>query len=156
MQTQFLDVQTVVLTKGLDLEKDERKRHIHFSRDETMPFEVGAELGGGRFSQVHKITSSISKQEYARKKFRRGVGFRNESEIKSFKVELQVLKKIHHHHCVELVRNAFPVFHRLESSRIVLSDSYTGCQLHGFEVVRIDYLPCGRLQFEGVLRYYYQ
>ena len=107
LHDQFINTQTAVLTKGLDLEKDEKRKHAHFGRDEVLPFKVEDELGRGRFSQVHKVTSLISKRQYARKRFRRGNGLRNEAEIKSFKVELQILKKIDHHHCVELVGNLF-------------------------------------------------
>jgi hypothetical protein len=107
LHPQFLDVQKRVLTKSIDLEKDGGRKHASFGRDEALPFKVEKELGGGRFSQVHKITSMISKREFARKQFRRGAGLRNAAEIKSFMVELQVLKKIHHHHCVELVSCLF-------------------------------------------------
>lgn len=109
LHPQFFDVQNGVLTKGLDLETNSSRKHAHFGKTEVLPFKVEKELGGGRFSQVHRITSSISKREYARKQFRRGAGTRNAAEIKSFKVELQVLKKIHHHHCVELVSSVTPL-----------------------------------------------
>jgi len=103
VQGNFLDAQRVVLTKGLDFEKDENRKHAHFGRGDALPFKVENELGTGNFSQVHKITSLISKRAYARKQFRRGTGPRSEADIKNFKNELQILKKIHHHHCVELV-----------------------------------------------------
>jgi hypothetical protein len=103
MQEKFLDVQKVVLTKGLDLEKNQSKEHAHFGKGEALPFKVEEVLGEGGFSQVHKITSLISKRVYARKRFRRGTGPRSEAEISSFKNELKILKRIHHHHCVELV-----------------------------------------------------
>jgi hypothetical protein len=122
LHPQFLEAQKGVLTKGLDLERDEGRKHAHFGRDETLPFKVDKELGGGRFSQVHKVTSTITKREFARKQFRRGAGLRNAAEIKSFKVELQVLKKIHHHHCVELVSG--PHFYNSNP------DVITGRKLH--------------------------
>jgi hypothetical protein len=103
MQEKFLDVQKLVLTKGLDLEKDENKEHAHFGKGEALPFKVEEMLGEGGFSQVHKITSLISKRIYARKRFRRGTGPRSDAEISSFKNELKILKRIHHQHCVELV-----------------------------------------------------
>ena len=103
VQGNFLDAQRVVLTKGLDFETDENREHAHFGRGEALPFKVENELGAGNFSQVHKITSLISKRAYARKQFRRGSGPRSKAEIKNFKNELQILKKIRHHHCVELV-----------------------------------------------------
>ena len=103
VQGNFLDAQKVVLTKGLDFEKDENRDHAHFGRGDALPFKVENELGAGNYSQVHKITSLVSKRAYARKQFRRGTGPRSEADIKNFKNELQILKKIHHHHCVELV-----------------------------------------------------
>jgi hypothetical protein len=87
LQAQFLDVQACVFTKGLDLEKDKKKRHAHFGKNDTLPFDVSNLLGGGRLSQVHRIVSLISKREYARKRLRRRAGSRDEAEIKSFKVE---------------------------------------------------------------------
>ncbi|TAQ87572.1 hypothetical protein B7494_g4092 [Chlorociboria aeruginascens] len=98
----FLETQTAVLTKGLDLEKDERKMHAHFGRDEELPFKLGDALGAGAYSQVRKIVSISSKREYALKRFRR-TGLRKEAAIKSFKGELKILKRIHHQHCVELI-----------------------------------------------------
>jgi hypothetical protein len=47
MQENFLDVQKVVLTKGLDLEKDENKEHAHFAKGEALPFKVEEVLGEG-------------------------------------------------------------------------------------------------------------
>jgi hypothetical protein len=87
LQTQFLDVQACVFTKGLDLEKDKKKRHAHFGKNDALPFDVGNLLGGCRLSQVHRIVSLISKREYARKRLRRRAGSKDEAEIKSFKVE---------------------------------------------------------------------
>jgi len=89
LHPQFLDVQKRVLTKSIDLEKDGGRKHASFSSDEALPFKVEKELGAGRFSHVHKITSTISKREFAQKQFRRGAGLRNAAEIKNFMMELQ-------------------------------------------------------------------
>jgi len=103
IHTQFLDAQKAVLTKGLSLEKDDSRKHAQFGRGETLPFTVENELGVGRLSQVHKITSITSHRQFVRKRFQRWDVSRNAAEIEGFIVELQILKKIQHHHCVELV-----------------------------------------------------
>jgi serine/threonine protein kinase len=62
-----------------------------------------AKLGSGAHGQVDKVMSTVSHREYARKQFRRQRGTSKDA-IKSFLIELQVLKRVHHHHCIELVR----------------------------------------------------
>ncbi|MCJ1248962.1 hypothetical protein MMC30_006183 [Trapelia coarctata] len=103
LQVQFLESQPLVLTKAVDLEKGVGKKHAHFGRDELFPFQIKGKLGSGGYATVDKIFSSFSGREFARKRFRRGRGKSSKGEIESFKTELQVLKRIHHHHCVELV-----------------------------------------------------
>lgn len=98
----FLATQDCVLTKAVTLEKIEMKEHVHFGNGDTFPFEVIEKLGRGGFATVDRVCSNFSSREYARKRFRRGKG-ESQKEIEDFKNELQVLKRIHHHHCVELV-----------------------------------------------------
>jgi serine/threonine protein kinase len=93
-----------VLTKALDLEKGEQKNHVYFGKEEKLPYEVKARLGIGGSGEVDKVVSLISHKEYARKRFKRGVNFKGaRNEISTFLTELQVLKKISHVHCVEIV-----------------------------------------------------
>jgi len=103
MQAAFLDTQELVYTKGLSLETGGEKKHAHFSSGEKLPFRVLGVLGEGGYGQVQKITSLISQQTFARKEFRRGDSSAIKSEVKSFLLELQILKRLHHRHCVELV-----------------------------------------------------
>jgi len=100
MQTKFLDTQCKVITKGLDLEK--RGVHASFDKRGELPFMVQEKLGEGAHGKVHKITSSITGRSYARKEFGR-VRDRN---VQSFINELQILKRLNHCHCVELVSSA--------------------------------------------------
>ncbi|KAL2044844.1 hypothetical protein N7G274_002619 [Stereocaulon virgatum] len=102
LRAKFLEVQALVLTKGVDLEKNGTTMHAHFGREDTFPFEVRETLGAGSYATVDKLFSPFSRREFARKRFRRSKG-ESKAEIESFKNELQVLKKINHHHCVELV-----------------------------------------------------
>ncbi|KAF2760119.1 hypothetical protein EJ05DRAFT_483902 [Pseudovirgaria hyperparasitica] len=99
-QDLFLEVQGRVITKGLDLENDEKK-HVHFVKGEELPLLEKGMIAKGGYGVVDKVQSQLSGREYARKSFRRG-GTRT-SDLKSFATELQVLKRINHQHCVELV-----------------------------------------------------
>jgi hypothetical protein len=103
-QAQFLACQSVVLTKVLDLENENHRKHTHFSQGEPLPFEVKAHLGSGGHGTVDKVISLLSYREYARKTFKRGRNFSKAKEdIKSFLNEIQVLKRVQHIHCIELV-----------------------------------------------------
>jgi serine/threonine protein kinase len=119
MRAQFLEYQSAVLTKALDLEKGEQRGHVHLGKGESIPYEVKGILGSGRFSEVEKVVSLISYREFARKKFRRGRQFEaTKKEVKSFLTELRVLKRIHHIHCVEMVRLLFHRHYALEVAYI--------------------------------------
>ena len=70
-RSQFIEAQKLVLTKGLDLER-EAGRHRHFSDANEMPFSKLAELGKGGYGFVDRVLSTISCREYARKLIPRG------------------------------------------------------------------------------------
>ncbi|KAL1801675.1 hypothetical protein ACET3X_002017 [Alternaria dauci] len=63
-RVRFLDVQSRVLTKALDLEK-EKSKHRHFSNPDDLPFKKVAELGKGGYGFVDKVLSTVSYREYA-------------------------------------------------------------------------------------------
>lgn len=107
IQNEFLEAQKLVLTKAVDLEKDGEKKHFHFSRGDTIPFKGLGELGRGGYATVDKVSSLFSRRQYARKLFKRQNGG-NRTAVQSFMTELRALKKIHHRHCVELVRFSIP------------------------------------------------
>ena len=102
MQYHFLESQSLVLTKAVDLEKNSRKQHAHFGREDVFPFEIGERLGSGGYGTVDKVLSHFSHREFARKRFARKKGG-NKRDVQSFLTELQVLKRLQHRHCVELV-----------------------------------------------------
>ncbi|KAH7140612.1 Hsp70 protein-domain-containing protein [Dactylonectria macrodidyma] len=101
-RTQFLDIQSVVFSKGFKLETGSERKHAHFSRDDTLPFTSIAKLGIGSYGVVDKVMSNTTQREYARKLFRRVKGLRQQ-DVKTFINELTVLKRVNHKHCVELV-----------------------------------------------------
>jgi serine/threonine protein kinase len=85
----------------MDLEKSCPKRHTHFKKGEQFPLTIGDTLGQGGYGAVCKAYSPLSGRTYALKTFRRTR--KNAREAQSFMVELQILQRINHHHCVELV-----------------------------------------------------
>ena len=97
----FLQAQPLVLTKAVDLEKG-RGCHAHFTREDPFSYEERGKLGQGGFGYVDKVLSPLTKREFARKRFRRQRGV-EDSYIQSFKNEVDILKRIKHIHCVELV-----------------------------------------------------
>jgi hypothetical protein len=99
----FIEAQKLVLTKALDLEKEDGK-HRHFSKSEDIPLVPLARLGIGGYAVVEKVLSILSRREYARKLLSRGPTFRkNKVALQDFEAELAVLKKLSHMHIVELV-----------------------------------------------------
>jgi len=110
LQDQFLELQKLVLTKGLDLENPALARHAHFGKAEQFPFDEYERLGEGSFGIVDRVVSHLTGREYARKRFRRWRGSQHKEQMRDFKNELDNLKRIHHSHCVELVSNLSPTF----------------------------------------------
>jgi hypothetical protein len=103
VRSSFLEVQTCVLTKALDLEKEDG-RHRHLAKAEDTPFEKIAELGKGAYGYVDKVRSNVSYREYARKLIPRGKTFRKDKAVlRDFERELGTLKKLSHIHIIELV-----------------------------------------------------
>ena len=99
----FLEVQDLILTKVLDLEREDGK-HRHFSKAEQVPLRKIEELGKGGFGYVDRVISTITYKEYARKLIPRGRTFKKNMEVlKDFERELGHLKKLSHIHIVELI-----------------------------------------------------
>jgi hypothetical protein len=86
VQFSFLKSQSLVLTKTLDLEKGERGGHLHFGKDETIPYEVKGKLGTGGYSEVEKVTRHLSHREFARKKDRLRTSKSTSNRSKTFLV----------------------------------------------------------------------
>ena len=100
---EFLQAQSLVLSKALDLER-ETGRHRHFSTPTDIPFIKVAELGKGGYGYVDKVVSTVSHKEYARKLIPRGRTFKKDKQVlKDFERELGHLKKLTHLHIVKFV-----------------------------------------------------
>jgi serine/threonine protein kinase len=99
----FLEAQNLVLSKALDLEREDGK-HRHFSKEADIPFTKIAELGKGGFGYVDRVLSTISYKEYARKLIPRGRTFKKDQTVlRDFERELANLKRLSHPHIIELV-----------------------------------------------------
>jgi hypothetical protein len=59
-RTDFVNMQPIILTKAVDLEKGENGKHRHFAEGEPLHFESKAILGSGGFGQVDKVISLVS------------------------------------------------------------------------------------------------
>jgi serine/threonine protein kinase len=100
----FLRIQSVALTKAIDLEKGELGHHIHLRDGEPLPFKTIGILGKGGYGQVDKVLSLTSFNEFALKRIRRPKLFgRAKEPTKTFEAELEVLKRLKHRHTVELI-----------------------------------------------------
>jgi hypothetical protein len=103
VRIKFLAAQCSVLTKALDLEKEDG-RHRHLASADDTPFEKIAELGKGAFGYVDKVRSNISYKEYARKLIPRGRTFRKDKAVlREFEREIGTLRKLSHRHVVQIV-----------------------------------------------------
>jgi TolA-binding protein/tRNA A-37 threonylcarbamoyl transferase component Bud32 len=110
-RSQFVDAQSLVMTKSMDLEKGEEGQHCHFREQEPLPFEMRGNLGSGAFGQVDRVLSTISFQEYALKRVSRSNIFRGRTVdiqrkracVEQFIAEIKVLKRLKHRHVVEFV-----------------------------------------------------
>jgi len=99
----FLDKQSLVLTKSIAIEKGlSNKGHVRFSKEDPFPYEELGHLGCGRSGLVDKVKSPLKGDVLARKRFHKVRGVPQDT-VRVFMNELQVLKRIEHEHCVELV-----------------------------------------------------
>jgi len=104
VRQRFLETQSVVLTKSIIIERGlSDKKHVLFSKEEPFPYEELGRLGRGRSALVDQVRSPLSGGVFARKRFQRIRGIPRDT-IRMFLNELQILKRIDHEHCVELVR----------------------------------------------------
>jgi hypothetical protein len=105
VRTAFVEAQSFVLTKSMDLEKGAKGEHCYFRKGETLPLETKGILGSGGYGQVDRVLSLISFKEYARKRVLRSAAFqgRRKEDVTQFIAEIEILKRLKHHHVVEFV-----------------------------------------------------
>ncbi|KAH0536331.1 hypothetical protein FGG08_006785 [Glutinoglossum americanum] len=101
--TRFIEAQTLVLTRAIDLEKS--GNHQSFGKGDLLPFLSLCEIGEGTYGVVDKVVSRTSRKEYARKRLHRERNFgRQQEKMKRIAKELELLKRLQpHRHIVRLV-----------------------------------------------------
>jgi len=103
LRQKFLEIQWIVLTKGSHLEKGEDGAHQNFGPNEALPFLAKEGLGIGAFGVVDRVVFGGG-IEYVRKRMRRdNRPGRTKGCFDDFVKELQVLKRVRHHHAVEII-----------------------------------------------------
>ncbi|KAI9892909.1 MAG: hypothetical protein M1814_001068 [Vezdaea aestivalis] len=100
-QDAFLKFQKVVFTKASELEKGPNSEHVSFTKAPEDHFQVVKQLGSGGSGYVDHIWSRLSFKEYARKRFRFGRDYGG--TIRTFENEVQTLKRLSHHHLVQVM-----------------------------------------------------
>jgi TolA-binding protein len=105
VKASFVKAQSQVLTKSMNLEKGGYGQHCYYDKDEPPPLERKGILGSGGFGQIDRVFSLISFKEYARKQIPRGLAFRGrqKEDMKSFVIEIEIVKRLKHDHIVEFV-----------------------------------------------------
>ncbi|KAL5349220.1 hypothetical protein ACLOAV_005508 [Pseudogymnoascus australis] len=103
-RSQFVATQNIAMTQSLDLEKGAAGQHCNFSQREVLPFKEKGIIGSGGYGQVDKVLNLVSFKEYARKRVNRHMAFgRRTEDLQSFIAEIEILKRLNHHHIVEFV-----------------------------------------------------
>jgi hypothetical protein len=101
----FLQTQTLVLNRSIDLGRTDSKDHVYLDCNEPFPFTIKSTLGEGGSGKVSWISSGIRDSGYALKTLerRRGRDSDTKSQMRRFMIELKILKRIQHRHCISLV-----------------------------------------------------
>jgi len=98
-RTKFVRAQSAVLTQtSADIEEG---NHRNLGRTDPLSFETKRYLGSGAYGVVDEVLSPVSQKVYARKRIRRGRG--TQEGMKLFEKEIEIMKRIKHHHIVELI-----------------------------------------------------
>jgi hypothetical protein len=122
-RVQYLRAQHRVCSQPSDFQLGFRSTHGHFHSKDSSPFVAKRVVGSGRIGEVDEVWSLIDGKTYARKTIRRRLShFATASRhIRSFRRELQALRRINHIHCVKFVSNSAPSFTNAPSSAIANS-----------------------------------
>lgn len=103
VRSNFLQAQSLVTTKATTLESSDGG-HRHFADDGELAFKRERILGRGGSGVVDLVYSRLSCKAYARKLIPRGKTFKKDQQkLLDFEKELATLKRLSHHHLVELV-----------------------------------------------------
>lgn len=103
VRSNFLQAQSLVTTKAMTLESSDGG-HRHFADDGELAFRRERILGQGGSGVVDLVYSRLSCKAYARKLIPRGKTFKKDQQkLLDFENELATLKRLSHHHLVEVI-----------------------------------------------------
>jgi serine/threonine protein kinase len=104
VSNQILEVQQLVYTNILNLERGVLGKHITFESRANLRFQILGQLGKGGCGRVEKVFSNVGQKTYAMKLISRSKVFkRDKTAMANFVRELQASKKVEHHHIVKVV-----------------------------------------------------
>jgi len=100
----FLQVQDRVCLQSTSFRVEPPNSHGNFATRDDVPFQSLRSIGQGRVGYVDEVLSLTDREVYARKRIRKVSYFGDlKSDIERFRCELQVLRRIRHRHCVQIV-----------------------------------------------------
>jgi hypothetical protein len=104
VRLRFLQVQDCVCLQPTSLRLGPLNSHGNFAKKEDVPFQRCRSIGRGRVGHVDEVLSLKDREVYARKSIRKLSYFEDvRRNIERFRCELQVLRRIKHRHCVQIV-----------------------------------------------------
>jgi hypothetical protein len=104
VRLRFLQVQDCVCLQPSSLRLGPLNSHGNFATKEDVPFQRCRSIGRGRVGYVDEVLSLTDREIYARKSIRKLSCFDDvRRNIERFRCEIQVLRRIKHRHCVQVV-----------------------------------------------------
>jgi len=105
LRARFLQLQLAVRGRQDDvMELEGCGRHLYLNGNADVYFYSMRTLGSGRFAKVDEVRSWQTTKTYARKQILRGDSvFEDQGQLRAFEKEIKSLKKLRHHHVVQLV-----------------------------------------------------
>jgi hypothetical protein len=103
-RVRFLQVQDRVCLQSKSFLLGPQNSHGNFASRDDVPFQRRRWIARGRVGYVDEVLSLTDREVYARKNIRKVDYFGDaRRDIERFRCELQVLRRIKHRHCVQIV-----------------------------------------------------
>ena len=123
---QFLQAQGRVCLHSASSRLGPWVSHRHFATQDGAPFELRRRIGQGHIGLVDEVFSPTDRKLYARKSIRKSSDFgytRHQGDIERFRSEMQVLRRIKHRHCVQIVRRPIVLSNCLKMIKFPIPES---------------------------------
>jgi serine/threonine protein kinase len=123
---QFLQAQGRVCLHSASFGLGPWDSHRHFATRDGAPFEYRRRIGQGHIGLVDEVFSPTDRKLYARKSIRKSSDFgytRLQDDVERFRCEMQVLRRIKHRHCVQIVRKPIVLSNCLKMIKLPIPES---------------------------------